>query len=64
MPAERIKMVPAFTHVGLDFVGPLYLKVKNLKKESEGTVKSYVCIFVCEETRAAHFELTLGMTTK
>ena len=63
LPAERVQMVPAFTNIGLDFMGPLYLKAKEKEKSSQAN-KAYVCIFVCEDTRAVHLELTNNMTTE
>jgi hypothetical protein len=60
LPLERVHIVPPFTNVGLDFTGPLYLKVKG---KSE-LCKAYICIFVCEDTRAVHLELTNNMTTE
>ena len=44
---------PPFAHVGIDFLGPLY--VKNEFQEAE---KAYVCLFTRCATRAEHFELT------
>ena len=58
LPAERVQIVPPFTNIGLDFTGPLFLKTK------EAPVKAYICIFVCEDTRAVHLELTNNMTTE
>ncbi|XP_028415022.1 uncharacterized protein LOC114538101 [Dendronephthya gigantea] len=64
LPVERVQMVPAFTNVGLDFMGPLYLKHKLQAKGKRETTKAYVCIFACEDSRAVHFELTNNMTTE
>jgi len=55
LPAERVQMAPPFTNIGLDFTGPLYLKVKESSKVS--TSMAYVCIFICKDTRAVHLEL-------
>ena len=59
LPAERVQIAPPFTNIGLDFTGPLYLKVKGTT-----TSKAYVCIFICEDTRAVHLELLNSMTTE
>ena len=50
---------PPFTHVGLEFTGHLFLKLKG----SSVPQKAYVCIFTCASTRMVHFELTNDMTT-
>ena len=62
LPAERVQIAPQFTNIGLDFTGPLYLKVKEGSKTS--TSKAYVCIFICEDSRAVHLELLNSMTTQ
>ena len=59
LPAERVQIAPPFTNIGLDFTGSLYLKVK-----ATTTSKAYVCIFICEDTRAVHLELLNSMTTE
>jgi hypothetical protein len=46
---------PPFTHVGLDFAGPLYV-VDELSKGNE-TLK-----VTCAATRAVHLELTRGLS--
>ena len=53
---------PPFTNIGLDFTGPLYLKVEGSSKLT--TSKAYMCIFICEDTRAVHLELLNSMTTE
>ena len=62
LPAERVQIAPPFTNIGLDFTGPLYLKVKEGSKTS--TSKAYVSIFICEDSRAVHLELLNSMTTE
>ena len=60
LPAERVQIAPPFTNIGLDFTGPLYLKVKGNSKLT--TSKVYMCIFIREDTRAVHSELLNSMT--
>ena len=62
LPAERVQIAPPFTHIGVDFTGPLYLKVT--KGSESSTSKAYVCIFICENSRAVHLELLNSMTTE
>jgi len=62
LPAERVQIAPPFTNIGLDFTGPLYLKVKGSSEPT--TSKAYVCIFICEDTCAVHLELLNSMTTE
>jgi len=62
LPAERVMIAPPFTNIGLDFTGPLHLRVERMPKSV--TTKAYVCIFICEDTRAVHLELLNSMTTE
>ena len=59
LPSERASEDPPFTHVGLDFAGPLYV-LDELSKTKE-TVKVYILLFTCASTRAVHLELTRGL---
>jgi len=59
LPAERVSDDPPFTHVGIDFAGPLYVKDKSLNQS-----KVYVCLFTCCSTRAVHLELTNLLSAK
>lgn len=56
LPYERIQP-GCFVNVGLDFMGPVYLKV------DKGTRKGYVLLFVCGNSRALHLELCNNMKT-
>ena len=62
LPAERVMIAPPFANIGLDFTGPLHLRVEGMPKSV--TTKAYVCIFICEDTRAVHLELLNSMTTE
>ena len=43
LPPDRVQITPAFTNVGLDFTGPLYLKSKP---QSNADKRSYVFIYL------------------
>ena len=53
LPSERVSEDPPFTHVGLDFAGPLHI----VNGHANGSSKVYVCLFTCASTRAIHLEL-------
>ena len=58
LPVERLSLAAPFTYVGLDFAGPFYTF------DEETGEKVYIALFVCLSTRAAHVELTRGMSTE
>ena len=57
LPVERVSDDPPFTHLGIDFAGPLYIRAHNSPKEN----KAYICLFTFASTRAIHLELTLAL---
>ena len=57
LPLERVQMSHAFSHVGTDFCGPLYVRTKA------SPMKVYICIFTCASSRMLHLELTNDMST-
>ena len=59
LPVERLSVAPAFTHVGIDFVGPLYLKYFD---PDVGSNKTYICLFTCASSRAVHLEVTQSLS--
>ena len=48
---------PPFTHVGVDYFGPLFVK------QGRSRVKRYGCLFSCLTMRAIHIEITPGLDT-
>ena len=52
LPEARIApSEPPFTHVGVDYFGPLYVK------QGRSEVKRYGCLFTCLTMRAVHIEV-------
>ena len=60
LPSVRVSEDPPFTHTGVDFAGPLFVR-GNTTTESDNN-KCYVCLFTCASTRAVHLELTPNLT--
>ena len=57
LPEYRVKKSDPFANVGIDFAGPLYVKVKK------GAMKKvYICLFSCCVTRALHLELVQDLS--
>jgi transposase len=56
LPADRLRpFLPPFTHVGVDYFGPLFVVV------GRHVEKRYGCLFMCMTTRAVHIELSTKM---
>ena len=52
LPSERVSWSPAYTHVGIHFAGPLFVR------GSPTSTKAYICIFTCASSRMTHREVT------
>ena len=52
LPNFRVKEDPAFTYTGVDFAGPLSIRVPGTSTAS----KVWVCLFICFVTRAVHLD--------
>ncbi|XP_055701637.1 uncharacterized protein LOC129800919 [Phlebotomus papatasi] len=59
-PENRVCQFRVFTHTGIDFCGPFYLKPLTRKGASP---KVYVCVYICLTTRAVHLEMVESLTT-
>jgi len=57
LPTDRVTPLRPFAVTGIDYAGPLFVKVGNTLK------KSYIALFTCATTRAVHLELCLDMST-
>ena len=60
LPEHRVKETAAFTHVGVDFAGPLFVKTSDPQKQMK---KAYICLFTCSTSRALHLELVHDLST-
>ena len=63
LPVCRVSDDPPFTHVGLDFVGPLYVK-DGVHLSKGSNKKAYICLFTCASTRAIRLEFTTGLNVE
>ena len=61
LPVERITPDIVFEHVGVDYAGPVCLKVGHVRKPT--LVKAYICVFVSLSVKAVQLELVSDLTT-
>ncbi|XP_058817033.1 uncharacterized protein LOC131680334 [Topomyia yanbarensis] len=60
LPAVRVTPSRLFANIGVNFLGPVYIKPPR----KQDPIKAYICVFVCMVTKAAHLELVMGLTTE
>ena len=61
LPLERVSMVPAFSHTGVDYTGEISIR-RSLG--SRDKLKAYIVVFTCLVTRAVHLEIVLSNSTQ
>ena len=61
LPLERVTPDMVFERVGVDYAGPMYLKLGHVRKPT--MVKAYVCVFVSLSVKAVHLELVSDLTS-
>ncbi len=62
LPSVRTTPAPPFAHVGIDFAGPLTLRVGYTRKPVH--IKAYVTVFVCMATKSVHLEICEKLTSE
>ncbi|XP_058456735.1 uncharacterized protein LOC131434107 [Malaya genurostris] len=60
LPIGRVTPNEAFTHTGVDYCGPLYLKPTHRRAAAR---KCYVAVFICLTTKAVNLELVGDLST-
>ncbi|XP_077270169.1 uncharacterized protein LOC143901618 [Temnothorax americanus] len=61
LPTHRVVPSKPFSHTGVDFCGPIY--VREGSRRNAKSAKAYVAVFVCMATKAVHLEVVSSMTT-
>lgn len=62
LPASRVCPSVPFFNTGIDFAGPISIKLSSLRRAP--TAKAYLCLFVCLATKAIHLEVVSDLTTR
>ena len=62
MPSFRLEDEIAFTNVGVNFAGPLFIKVS--KNQTSPMMKVYIALYTCASICAVHLELVTSLTAE
>ena len=62
LPSTRVNASDIFSHVGIDFAGPI--RVRASSGRGHKSFKGYVCVFICFVTKAIHLEVVSGLDTR
>ncbi len=60
LPKERLTEGHPFSYIGIDHMGPLYVK----DRDGKSSYKVWICIFTCAVIRAIHLEIVLSLSTE
>ena len=61
LPEYRVEGDVAFTRVGVDYAGPLF--VKNIYSNDTNMYKAYIVVYTCTSSRAVHLDLAVDATS-
>ncbi|XP_065094730.1 uncharacterized protein LOC135715337 [Ochlerotatus camptorhynchus] len=64
LPKVRITPTRAFLNTGVDFCGPVWLKVPVRRTKPAPPIRAYVAVFVCMATKAVHLELVGDLSSE
>jgi hypothetical protein len=62
LPAERVTPDSVFSKVGVDYAGPVYIKLGATRRPT--IIKAYVAVFVSLSVKAVHIEAVSDLTTE
>lgn len=62
LPATRVTPSRPFLVCGVDYAGPINIKIHTLRRAQ--LVKVYLCLFICFSTKAVHIEVVVDLTSE
>ncbi|XP_066585567.1 uncharacterized protein [Prorops nasuta] len=62
LPESRVNASIPFSHTGVDFCGPFYIKEKKFRNRNK--IKNYVSAFICMSIKAVHLEIVTDLTSE
>ncbi|XP_029172199.1 uncharacterized protein LOC114941382 [Nylanderia fulva] len=60
LPGPRVNVSRPFTHTGVDYAGPIF--IKESKRRNARMLKAYIAVLVCFATKAVHLEVVSDLT--
>ncbi|XP_062539177.1 uncharacterized protein LOC134207479 [Armigeres subalbatus] len=60
LPAARVTVSRPFSNTGVDYFGPVYVRLTPRR----AAAKAYVAVFICMCTKAMHLELVTDLSTE
>ena len=64
IPIDRIPVdEKLFSDIGVDYFGPIIIKLNKRRRSTQPTAKRYEVLFTCLTIRGVHLELATNMTT-
>lgn len=64
LPEGRVMQARAFLRCGVDYAGPMDVRVPTSNSRKYSIVKGYIAVFVCLSTKCIHLEMVSGQTTQ
>ncbi|XP_055848408.1 uncharacterized protein LOC129913631 [Episyrphus balteatus] len=62
LPEFRVVPSPPFSHTGIDYAGPIQIRMS--KGRGMKTYKGYIAVFICCTTKALHLEAVSDLTSQ
>ncbi|XP_011705951.1 PREDICTED: uncharacterized protein LOC105461167 [Wasmannia auropunctata] len=62
LPPARVREAMPFSHTGIDYCGPFYIKER--KHRNRTRIKVYVCVFICMSIKAVHLEVVSDLSSE
>ncbi|XP_060871376.1 uncharacterized protein LOC132945621 [Metopolophium dirhodum] len=62
LPSYRVQPHRPFSHVGMDYGGPFF--VKEHRRRNAQSVKVYLALFICMSVKAVHLEIVSDLSTE
>ena len=61
LPPFRVKEEPPFSFTGVDYAGPLHVK---MDPQTRGSGKVWICLYTCCVTRAVHLDVVTNLSAQ